>query len=220
MTEEQQKQKQEAATAALDFIDRGCCLGVGTGSTVNALIAQLSTVKSKIDRVVSSSKQSTRLLELAGFRCSTLESVGTIDIYIDGADEVNDFRQMIKGGGGAHTQEKILTVSSKKFIAMVDESKVVKCLGKFPLPVEVISLARGYVGRQLAAMGGNVAWREGFVTDNHNWILDTRLLDLTDAVATENSINAIVGVVENGLFAKRPADIVIIAGKDGIKINK
>lgn len=209
--------KEQAAGAALTFIPAKCVLGVGTGSTVDALIAQLPAVRHKIDKLVASSVATARQLELNGFRCSSLEAVGTIDLYIDGADEVDPHRQMIKGGGGAHTREKILAVCARQFVAIVDDSKQVSRLGRFPLAVEVVPFARSYVARQLAIMGGSVEWRCGITTDNGNQLLDVRLLDLTDAVGMETKINNIVGVVENGLFARRPADTVIIANPNGIR---
>ena len=216
--------KQQAARAALSYISRDCQLGIGTGSTVNCLIDLLATTdeetaaaRANIDAVVASSEQTARRLETAGFRCSTLESVGELTLYIDGADEIDDNRQMIKGGGGAHTREKILACSARRFVAIVDEGKHVRRLGRFPLAVEVVPLARGYVGRKLVGMGGNVRWREGFVSDNGNWILDVTDLDLTAAADMERQINQLVGVVENGLFAARRADVAVIAGKDGIR---
>ena len=208
--------KQAAARAVLEHIPHDCRLGVGTGSTVNCLIELLPEVKNRLACVVASSEESARRLAHAGIECSPLDSVGDIDIYIDGADEVDENRQMLKGGGGAHTREKILAVAARRFIAIVSADKQVRRLGKFPLAVEVIPMARGYVARRLAGMGGKVSWREGFVTDNSNWVLDVSLLDLTAAADTENRINQIVGVVENGIFAVRRADMVLAAGDSGI----
>ncbi len=211
-----EEQKQAAAHAALAHIQAPCRLGVGSGSTVKHLITLLPQVKNNLASVVASSETTARLLEQNNIRTSTLDSVGDLDLYIDGADEIDDNLQMIKGGGGAHTWEKILACAARRFIAIVDGSKQVKRLGRFPLPIEVIPLARGYVARKLAAMGGTVEWREGTVTDSGNWILDVRGLELTAAAEQERQIQQIVGVVENGLFAVRRADLAIIATPDGI----
>lgn len=209
--------KEAAALAALRHIPHDCRLGVGTGSTVNFLIDALPQVRGRIAVAVASSEETARRLEIAGFRCADPNAAGELHLYLDGADEVDGNRQMLKGGGGAHTREKILAVAARRFIALVDESKTVNRLGKFPLAVEVVPLARALVARRIAAMGGKVAWREGVVTDNGNWILDATGLDLTAAVEIENRLNQIPGVVENGLFAVRRADLVIIAGADGVR---
>ena len=209
--------KRAAAAAAIEAIPQGCVLGVGTGSTVNCLIDLLPSVRNRIDAVVPSSEETNRRLEIAGFSCKTLDAAGCPDVYIDGADEVDGNRQLIKGGGGAHAREKLLASVARRFVVIADAGKRVERLGRFPLPVEVMPMARGHVARQLAAMGGTVAWREGVVTDNGNWLLDVRLLDLTDAVAMEDRIKGIVGVLESGLFARRTADHVIFAGADGIR---
>lgn len=208
--------KRAAAAAALNHIADSCRLGVGTGSTVNCLIDQLPAARARIDCVVSSSQQSARRLEQNGFRCIPLDRAGALDLYIDSADEIDDNLQMIKGGGGAHTQEKIVAVAARRFICIADCGKQVARLGAFPLPVEVIPMARGLAARKLAAMGGAVRWREGFVTDNGNWILDVSGLDITAAAEREREINQITGVVENGIFAVRRADIAIIASAAGV----
>ena len=207
--------KRQAAEAALNFITPGVCLGVGSGSTVHYFIQSLFSVKQKIDVVVASSQATAKSLEAAGFRCAN--DVAELDLYVDGADEVDDNRQLIKGGGGAHAREKVLACSAKKFVCIVDGEKHVGRLGKFPLPVEVLPMARGFAARRLAAAGGSPKWRESFVTDNGNWILDVALLDLTDAVKMETEINAIAGVLDNGLFARRKADVVLIADNNGVR---
>ena len=207
--------KYAAAAASLQHIAPDCRLGVGSGSTVAHFIAALASAKTRLSCVVASSEVSARLLEQNGIHTTSLEHAGDIDLYIDSADEIDDNLQMIKGGGGAHTREKIIACSARRFIAIADGSKKVSRLGNFPLAVEVIPMARSYVARQLAAMGATIAWREGFVTDNGNWILDVRQLDLLAAAEMEKKLNQIVGVVENGLFAVRRADVAIIADDSG-----
>lgn len=208
--------KKAAAAAALELVRDGCRLGVGTGSTVNHFIAALPALKSKPSCVVASSEASARLLEQSGIRTVPLDRAGGVDLYVDGADEIDGNLQMIKGGGGAHTREKILACCAGRFIVIADGSKKVARLGAFPLPVEVIPMARGLVARALAALGGAVQWREGVVTDNGNWILDVRGLDLTAAAEREREINQLTGVVENGLFAQRRADRALIADGGGV----
>jgi ribose 5-phosphate isomerase A len=209
--------KQAAARAALEFVTPGRILGVGTGSTVNFLIDELAAQGVKIAGAVSSSNGSTQRLQAAGFRVLDLNEVGTIDTYIDGADETNHQRQLIKGGGAALTREKIIAAASRQFVCIADESKLVDTLGAFPLPVEVIPMARVYVSGMLERMGGRPVWRQAVVTDNGNHILDVHGLRITDPVATEQAINQIVGVVTVGLFAARPADLVILGGAGGIR---
>ncbi len=211
------EQKRLAAEAALDYIKHGARLGVGTGTTVNYFIQALSTVKDKIDTVAASSLATAKLLEAAGFRCSN--DLSALDLYVDGADEVDDNRQLIKGGGGAHAREKVLASCAKQFVCVVDGGKRVSRLGRFPLPVEVLPMARSFVARRLVALGGKPTWREAFVSDNGNWILDVALLDLTDAVKMETEINALAGVLDNGLFARRKADVVVIAADDGVRVE-
>lgn len=208
--------KQAAAAAALERLPPDCRLGIGSGSTVNHFISGLAAHQTRPACVVASSEASARLLEQNGIRCTALNSAGDLDLYIDGADEIDDNRQMLKGGGGAHTREKIVAHCARRFIAIIDGSKKVARLGRFPLAVEVIPMARAYVARQLAALGGTVAWREGFVTDDGNWILDVRRLDLTAAADMERRLNQIPGVVENGIFAVRRADAVITADARGV----
>ena len=209
--------KQAAARAALEFVIEGSVLGVGTGSTVNFLIDELAARRVKLAGVVSSSNGSTQRLQAAGFRVMDLNEVGEIETYIDGADETNPRRELIKGGGAALTREKIIASAARRFVCIADESKLVDTLGAFPLPVEVIPMARSHVSRALERLGGRPAWRERVVTDNGNHILDVHGLRITEPVALENTINQIVGVVTVGLFAARPADLVILGGPGGIR---
>ena len=209
--------KQIAAKAALDFIQPGTALGVGTGSTVNFLIELLPQVRDKIDSVVSSSKASTALLEDLGFKVSTLNEIGEIGLYIDGADESNKRLQLIKGGGGALTREKVLAAAAKRFVCIADEAKLVGMLGKFPLPIEVLPMAQGLVSRRMLKMRGNPVWREGFVTDNGNHILDVSDLQIPNPIEMEARINRIPGVVTVGIFADRPADILLLGGENGVR---
>ncbi|MEO8019873.1 MAG: ribose-5-phosphate isomerase RpiA [Pseudomonadota bacterium] len=209
--------KQAAARAALEFVMAGKVLGVGTGSTVNFLIDELAAQRTRIPGAVSSSSDSTTRLKAAGIPVLDLNEVGTLDTYIDGADETNLRRQLIKGGGAALTREKVIAAAARQFICIADEAKLVDTLGAFPLPVEVIPMARTYVGRELARLGGRPMWREKVVTDNGNHIIDVHDLHITDPVALELAINQIVGVVTVGLFAARPADLVILGGPSGIR---
>jgi ribose 5-phosphate isomerase A len=209
--------KQAAARAALEFVEAGKVLGVGTGSTVNFLIDELAARGVKLAGAVSSSNGSTQRLISAGIRLLDLNDVGEIDTYIDGADETNHHRQLIKGGGAALTREKVIAAASRRFVCIADESKLVETLGAFPLPVEVIPMARGFVGRSLEQLGGRPVWRESVVTDNGNHVLDVHGLRILDPVAVEDAINQIVGVVTVGLFAARPADVVILGGASGIR---
>ena len=209
--------KQAAARAALEFVIEGKVLGVGTGSTVNFLIDELAAIKDRISGAVSSSEGTTQRLKAIGVRIFDLNEVDAIDTYIDGADETNHRRQLIKGGGGALTREKIIAAASRRFICIADEGKLVDTLGAFPLPVEVIPMARNYVSRELTRLGGRPVWRDKVVTDNGNHILDVHDLRISDPVALETAINQIVGVVTSGLFAARPADLVILGGPAGIR---
>lgn len=209
--------KIEVAKAALKYVEDGMVLGIGTGSTVNAFIRELHNSGIRLDGAVSSSEATTTALKEVGVRVIDLNAASQLDLYIDGADEVDPFRRLIKGGGGALTREKICAAASKKFVCIVDESKLVDVLGKFPLPVEVIPMARGLVARKLVGLGGRPEWREDFVTDNGNLILDVRDLDLVDPVRMEMEINQIPGVVTVGLFTRRPADEVLIAGEGGLR---
>jgi ribose 5-phosphate isomerase A len=211
------QKKSNAAKAALEFITPGILLGVGTGSTVNCLIDMLPEVRDRIDAVVSSSKASTVLLEERGFEVKTLNEVGDIDLYIDGADESNKRLQLIKGGGGALTREKVLASAARRFVCIVDDSKLVGMLGTFPLPIEVVPMAQEFVARRLLKMRGNPLWREGFVTDNGNHILDVEDLQVSNPIEMEARINRIPGVVTVGIFADRPADILLIADDTGVR---
>lgn len=218
MSAEQLKRK--AAEAALKYVEADSILGVGTGSTVNVLIDLLAEHKIPLQGCVSSSEASTRLLQQYGYEVLDLNAYGPLPLYIDGADECDPNRNLIKGGGGALTREKIIAAASHQFICIVDASKKVDVLGKFPLPVEVIPMARSLVARALVEMGGQPVWRQGFITDNGNWILDVHDLDLRDPVAAEMAINQMIGVVTVGLFAQRPADKVLIASAAGIETLK
>lgn len=209
--------KQAAARAALEFVTPGKVLGVGTGSTVNFLIDELVAQKIRIPGAVSSSSGTTARLSAAGIPVIDLNEAGEIEIYVDGADETNQRRQLIKGGGGALTREKIIAAAARRFICIADEAKLVDTLGEFPLPVEVIPMARSYVARELVRLGGRPMWREQLVTDNGNHILDVHDLRIGDPVALEHAINQIVGVVSVGLFAARPADLVILGGPAGVR---
>ena len=211
------EKKRSAARAALEFIEPGTVLGVGTGSTVNLLIDMLPVVRYFIDSVVSSSKATTAILEDQGFEVKTLNETGEIDVYIDGADECNKRLQLIKGGGGALTREKVLATAARRFICIVDDSKLVGRLGTFPLPIEVLPMANDLVSRQLMKMRVHPIWREGFVTDNGNHILDVHDLQVANPVEMEARINKIPGVVTVGIFADRGADILLIASDDGVR---
>lgn len=217
MSDPQHLQKQQVAEAALAFVRSDTVLGVGTGSTVNCFIDALAASGKRIEAAVSSSEASTRLLESHGIEVRDLNLAGTLDLYIDGADEFDKHRRLIKGGGGALTREKIITAASRKFICIVDASKKVGVLGKFPLPVEVIPMARSYVARQLVAIGGQPELRQGFTTDNGNVILDVHNMDLVDPVHVEQQLNNLPGIVTNGLWALRPADVVLMATGSGVK---
>jgi ribose 5-phosphate isomerase A len=215
MTQDELKRK--AAEAALEYAKGIPVLGIGTGSTVNHFIDLLADIKGQIDGAVSSSIASTERLKKLGIPVLDLNEVGSLDIYVDGADEANPRKQLIKGGGAALTREKIITAASKKFVCIVDETKCVDVLGKFPLPVEVIPMARSYVAREIVKLGGQPVWRENCVTDNAGHILDVHNLSIVNPTELEDQINGIVGVITNGLFAIRPADVVIVASADGIK---
>jgi len=213
---DQHAQKQAAAKAALGYIEDDMILGVGTGSTVNCLIELLPTFR--LAGAVASSQVTEDKLRALGIEVVDLNFAGTLDVYIDGADEVNEHLQLIKGGGGALTREKIVAAASNKFVCMVDDSKMVKVLGReFPVPIEVLPQARSYVARQLAQLGGEPVYREDFVTDYGNVILDTYDLDVSNPLELEQQLNNIVGVVCNGIFAANQADIVLKAGSDGVE---
>jgi ribose 5-phosphate isomerase A len=216
LNQSQDQLKQNVAAAAVNYVEQDSILGVGTGSTVNCFIDALADSGKKLEAAVSSSEATTARLVDIGVQVVDLNSVGGLDLYVDGADEFDAHRRLIKGGGGALTREKIIAAASRQFVCIVDASKRVGVLGAFPLPVEVIPMARSFVARQLAALGGQPVWRENFTTDNGNWILDVHHLDLVDPVSTENTINNMTGVVTCGLFAKRSADTVLIADQDGV----
>lgn len=209
--------KQRAAAAALAYLEDGMVVGVGTGSTVNHFIAALTAQPARIAGAVSSSEASARLLRAARIEVLDLNAAGPLELYVDGADEATRHLQLIKGGGGALTREKIIAAASRRFVCIVDDSKVVDLLGRFPLPVEVIPMARSYVARRMVELGGQPVWREGFVTDNGNPVLDVHHLRITDPSGLERTINQIAGVVTVGLFAQRPADVLIVAGAQGIE---
>lgn len=209
--------KKQAAIEAIKYIKDCSVIGVGTGSTVNYFIKELGKIRSRFDYAVSSSEATTELLKLEGVAVTELNNCGDPDIYVDGADEATLHRQLIKGGGGALTREKIIASSSKIFICIIDESKLVKKLGSFPVAVEVIPMARSYVARKLVQLGGTPEWRQGFVTDNGNWILDVYNLDLTDSKDFEIQLDSIAGVVSNGIFSRRPADKIIVGSENKIR---
>lgn len=208
MTQDELKQK--VAQAALKYIKDVPIIGVGTGSTVNHFIDYLADFRGQIEGAVSSSESSTQRLKKLGIPVLDLNAVGPLEVYIDGADEVNPQKHLIKGGGGALTREKIIAAASKTFVCIVDENKCVDILGAFPLPVEVVPMARSYVARELVKLGGQPVWRENYITDNHNEILDVHNLSILEPKKLEAIINNIVGVVTVGIFAERPADIVLI----------
>lgn len=213
----QDEMKKVAAQAALEYLPDGGVIGVGTGSTVNHFIDLLAPIKHKIDGAVSSSEASTERMKAHGIPVFDLNAVGDLEIYVDGADESNKFLHLIKGGGGALTREKIVAAASKKFVCIADESKLVDVLGEFPLPVEVIPMARSYVAREIVKLGGTPVWRENFVTDNGNIILDVENMRIMEPVKLEDTLNHITGVVTNGLFARRPADVLILGTPEGAK---
>ena len=208
----QNEGKRLSGEAAAKFIEEGTVVGVGTGSTVAYFIDALARMKHQIEGAVSSSEQSSALLKKHGIPILDLNSTGPLSLYVDGADECDTHNRLIKGGGGALTREKIIAATSKKFVCIIDASKEVKLLGKFPLPIEVIPMARSYVARQIVALGGQPVWRDGVVTDNGNWVLDVYNWQIVDPVGMEAELNQITGVVCVGLFAKRAADIVIVDG--------
>jgi ribose 5-phosphate isomerase A len=213
----QDTSKRRAATAALSYIKDGMSLGIGTGSTVDILIELLQPLANKLGFVVSSSERSTKRLAEFGIRTVELSATGDLDLYIDGADEATKHRHLIKGGGGALTREKIVAGASRRFVCIIDETKLVPTLGKFPVPIEVIPMAQSYVARQMVKAGGQPIWREGFVTDNGNHIIDVHNLKIANPLELETRFNQIAGVVTVGIFANRPADVLLIGGASGIK---
>ena len=213
---DQNEKKLNVAKAAVKHIHNDCLLGMGTGSTVNFLIDLLPEIKNKISAVASSSVQTENLLKMNGFEVQALNQLGMLDLYIDGADEATKNLHLIKGGGGALTREKILAENPKKFICIADETKLVKRLGIFPLPLEVIPMARSFVSREIIKYHGKPVYRENFVTDNGNEIIDIHNLDIVDPIQLENDLNQIPGVVTVGIFARRKADVLLIAGEHGV----
>ena len=213
----QDTKKQRAAAAAIEHVRAGTVIGVGTGSTVNFFIDALGAMPSRIAGAVSSSEASTQRLRALGIPVLDLNSVDGLDLYVDGADEATRRLHLVKGGGAALTREKIVAAASRCFVCIVDEAKVVAELGRFPLPVEVIPMARSYVARELRRLGGEPSWREGVVTDNGGHILDVRGLRIADPVALEREINQVAGVVTCGLFAQRGADLLIIGTDSGVQ---
>ena len=213
----QDEQKQAAAKAAIEHVPVGCIVGVGTGSTANYFIDELARIKHKIDGAVASSDASAQRLRKHGIEVFDLNNVAELPVYVDGADEITRHLAMIKGGGGALTREKIVAAVARKFICIADESKLVDVLGKFPLPVEVIQMARSYVARELVKLGGQPALRQGFKTDNGNAILDVHNLQILKPLELESALNQITGVVTNGLFARRGADVLLLGTAKGVQ---
>lgn len=220
----QDELKRAVAKAAFDYVSRkltpDAVIGVGTGSTANYFIEELGRIRHDINATVASSEETARRLKALGIPVLDLNAVGEVTVYVDGADEANDHLQLIKGGGAALTREKIVAAVAREFVCIADESKWVGVLGKFPLPVEVIPMARSHVGRQIVKLGGDPVYREGVVTDNGNIILDVHNLEILEPRKLETELNQIAGVVTNGLFALRPADVLLLATKDGVKTIK
>jgi ribose 5-phosphate isomerase A len=215
-----EEKKKAVAEAALEYVEEGMIVGVGTGSTANCFIDALARIKHKIDAAVSSSVASAERLKKHGIQVLDLNAVGDIPIYVDGADEANRHLHLVKGGGGALTREKIVAAAAQKFICIADDSKLVDVLGRFPLPVEVIPMARSLVARRIVELGGQPVWRQGFTTDNGNVILDVHNLSITNAVELEEKLDHLAGVVTNGLFARRPADVLLLGSDQGVKTLK
>ena len=214
----QDEMKQAVAKAAIEYVEAGTIVGVGTGSTANFFIDELAKIKHKIEGTVASSEASAERLRGHGIEVFDLNNVSEIAVYIDGADESNKFLHLVKGGGGALTREKIVAAASKKFVCIADETKLVDVLGKFPLPIEVIPMARSLVAREIIKqIGGEPVLREGFTTDNGNIILDVHNLEIMEPTKMEQTLNNITGVVTNGLFAMRPADVLLLGTPDGVK---
>ncbi len=218
MTQTQDEQKREVAQAAIQHIPIGSIVGVGTGSTANYFIDELAKVKHKIDGAVASSDDTAQRLKSHHIQVLELNNVSEIPVYVDGADEITEHLHMIKGGGGALTREKIVAATAKKFICIADQSKLVSVLGEFPLPIEVIPMARSYVARELVRLGGHPVLREGFTTDNGNIILDVHGLKILNPTELEMNLNHITGIVTNGLFAKRGANMLILGTNNGVRI--
>ncbi|MFK8068089.1 MAG: ribose-5-phosphate isomerase RpiA [Gammaproteobacteria bacterium] len=213
---DQDAKKKAVARAAMDYVVEDAYVGVGTGSTANYFIEMLAEIKGRIEGAVASSDETEKRLKEHGIPVVPLNSVNDLPIYVDGADECTKFLHLIKGGGGALTREKIVAAVAQKFVCIVDDSKIVKTLGTFPLPIEVIPMARSYVAREIIKMGGRPEVRDGFTTDNGNIILDIHNMVILNPVETEEKLNSIVGVVTNGIFAKRPADVTLVSTDDGV----
>lgn len=213
----QDEMKKAAARAALEYVQPGAVIGVGTGSTANHFIDALGEMKNRLGGAVASSEASAARLKQRGIEVLDLNEAGTLAIYVDGADESTRHLQLIKGGGGALTREKIVAASSRTFVCVADETKLVDVLGRFPLPIEVIPMARGYVAREIVGLGGEPVLRQGFKTDNGNIILDVHGLSIVDPSTLEAELNNIVGVVTNGLFARRGADVLLLGTASGVK---
>jgi ribose 5-phosphate isomerase A len=213
----QDQMKKAAAEAAIAYVEPGMIVGVGTGSTANHFIDLLAEIRDRIDGTVASSEASAQRLRGHGIQVMDLNAAGQLPLYVDGADESNHELHLIKGGGGALTREKIVAAASDRFVCIADESKLVDVLGAFPLPVEVIPMARAYVVRELVRLGGQPVLREGFITDNSNVILDVHNLQISDPTDMEHRINQLAGVVTVGIFAQRPADVLILGGPDGVR---
>ena len=216
----QDELKQAVAKAAIAHVPEDCVVGVGTGSTANYFIAELGRVKHRIEAAVASSEATAKRLKDLGIRVVELNAVNELPVYVDGADEITRHLAMVKGGGGALTREKIVAAVARKFVCIADRSKLVDVLGKFPLPVEVIPMARSHVGRELVRLGGHPEWRQNFVTDNGNLILDVHGLSIVNPVELESALNQITGVVTNGLFARRGADVLLLGGERGVETIK
>jgi ribose 5-phosphate isomerase A len=217
MTQTQDEQKREVAQAAIQYIPIGSIVGVGTGSTANYFIDELAKIKHKIDGAVASSDDTAQRLKNHHIEVLDLNNVSDIPVYVDGADEITEHLHMIKGGGGALTREKIVAATAKKFVCVADQSKLVSVLGAFPLPVEVIPMARSYVARKIVRLGGHPVLREGFITDNGNVILDVHGLKILNPIELEMDLNQIAGIVTNGLFAKRGADVLLLGTDNGVR---
>ncbi len=213
----QEEKKRAVAKKALSYIEDDFYIGVGTGSTANYFIEELAKIKHRIQGAVASSQATLEKLKALNVPLVQLDSVMELDIYIDGADEATRHRQLIKGGGGALTREKIVAGASKKFVCLIDNSKIVKKLGVFPLPIEVIPMARSFVAREIVKLGGAPKWREGFITDNQNYILDVHDLNIVEPISMESKFNQITGVVCNGIFANRPADQLLVGTEEGVE---
>lgn len=218
MSAEGDAKKRAAARAALDYVQDGAVIGIGTGSTVNLFIAELIARRDRVRGAVSSSNASTQRLLDGGIPVLDLNDAGELGLYVDGADEATRARHLIKGGGAALTREKIVAAAAARFVCIVDESKLVERLGVFPLPIEVIPMARSLVVRRLAAFGGQAVWRQGVVTDNGNHILDVHGLKIDDPPGLERELNQIAGVVTVGLFALRPADVLLVGAEAGVQV--